>query len=75
MSTLTQNNRTAVLRSIESGDEAKLGTELCQQQNEEVITAVTFDHRGQYVFLGTTKVCYQVTYFIKKQLHYFRAEF
>lgn len=55
LSTTNQNNRTAVLRNIESGEETKLGLELGQQQNEEVITAVTFDHRGQYVFLGTTK--------------------
>jgi hypothetical protein len=56
LSTSTPNARSAVLRNIASGEETKLGAELCQQQNDEFITAVTFDHHGQYVFLGTTKV-------------------
>lgn len=55
LSTSVPNTRSAVLRNIESGEETKLGTEIGQQQNDEVITAVTFDHRGQYVFIGTTK--------------------
>ncbi|KAI6196669.1 hypothetical protein M3Y94_01136400 [Aphelenchoides besseyi] len=54
LSTPTTNGTIVTLKNIETGEEIKLDHDI-SQQSDEAVTAISFDRRGVYAFLGTAK--------------------